>query len=190
MRTITLTLTALALLFGGAQSLFAQESILKAGQSFTLKVSGVPAEDMASLSGIYSVGQSGTIRLQYLEPVRAVGLRPSELAAKIEKAYKTAQIYTKPTINIALAQDTKSAQMVTVNGEVKAPRGVPYNVGMKMLDAIAQCSGFTDFADKKKVILVREGKRSEHDLRTAGGKSDAVLKPGDQIVVKQRKFGF
>ena len=77
-----------------------------------------------------------------------------------------------------------------MTGEVQTSGAVAFSNNMTMLKAIAQRGGFTDFADKKKVYLVRGQSRTEHDLRSAGTKSDAVLRPGDMIVIRGRSGPF
>ena len=53
---------------------------------------------------------------------------------------------------------------VSVIGEVEKPRVVPLVQGMKLRDAIAQCGGWTDFADPKRVRLHRDAKTTHHDI--------------------------
>ena len=55
----------------------AQEAALRIGQSFIIRVTGVPQEDQMALTQEYTIGDNGLIRLQYIEPVQAVGLKPS-----------------------------------------------------------------------------------------------------------------
>ena len=75
-------------------------------------------------------------------------------------------------------------------GEVKAPRSVAFAPGMTMLDAIAQCGGFTDFADEKKVKLTRGGKVTYHKLSTSDPKENVKLQSNDIVTVRPSKGFF
>jgi len=173
----------------GLSNVFAQEPVLKGGQSIALKITGVPQKDQADLNGLYSISDDGSIRLQFIGTVKASGLKPSELAARIESSYRSAEIYTKPTINISInGGDIENQRFVTIMGEIKTPRQVAFTSGMTASDAIAQCGGYTDFGDRRRVKLVRAGVEKTVDLRKVGGVDDAKLQAGDRIVVRQSGF--
>ncbi len=178
-------LVVLGLAAVGSQAASAQEAALRIGQSFVLRVTGVPQEDQIALSQQYTIGDNGLIRLQYIEPVKAAGLKPSELARNIEQAYKGAEIYSKPTVNVTAGdpgQDITS--YISVLGEVKLPQNVPFRPGMTILDAIAACGGFTDFAKAKNTTYISGATRRTADLRNASGADAGIkLKVGDKIVV-------
>ena len=169
---------------------FAQETTLKTGESFGLRISGVPGEEISLVSAQYGISDAGTIRLPYLKfAIKAAGLKPSALARKIEEAYRTAQIYTQPTVQVDASTAATSAQrFLSVVGEIKAPRSVSYQPGMTILDAIAQCSGFTDFADEKKIKLTRGTKVSYHNLSKSSAKENVKVQPNDIITVKPGGF--
>ena len=187
MKRLTL-ITILLISFIGLGNSTAQEPVLKSGMSVLLKITGVPAKDQSVMYAAYSISDSGSIRLQYIGTVQASGLKPSQLAAKIEEAYKESEIYTKPTINIAVNNDTPSQSFVTVMGEVKSPGMIQLTTNMTILSAIAQSGGFTDFAGTKRVRLVRDGKEQILDLRKAGGPGDIKVLAEDTIIVKPATF--
>jgi len=182
-----LTLQFLVLAFGflasGLTSGLAQETTIKTGQSLQIKVTGIPQEDQVALGGVLTIGDDGLLRLQYINPVKAIGLKPSDLAKRIEAEYKSAEIYTNPTVNI-LAADPEGTRFISVLGEVRQPTNVPYRPGMTVLDAIAACGGFSDFAKPKEIKLVSGGETRVLDLRKAGGADASIkIKIGDQIIV-------
>ena len=77
----------------------ANEVTLKEGNSFNLRISGVPADEVALVSQKFTISDGGEIRLPYLKiGIKAAGLKPSVLARKIETAYRAAQIYTSPVV--------------------------------------------------------------------------------------------
>jgi protein involved in polysaccharide export with SLBB domain len=55
---------------------------------------------------------------------------------------------------------------------------------MTLLDAIAQCGGFTDFADEKKVKLTRGTTVTYHKLNSSDPKENARLQPNDIVTVR------
>ena len=57
---------------------------------------------------------------------------------------------------------------------------------MKLMDAIARCGGFTDFAEVKKVKLTRDGKVTYHDLKSSDPKQNIPVKANDLTTVRQK----
>ncbi|MFT5107306.1 MAG: protein involved in polysaccharide export with SLBB domain [Verrucomicrobiales bacterium] len=182
LRYLLLTLLSSSLLLTASN---AQEVILKGGQSITLRIAGVPAEDVRLVSGAFSISDGGTIRLPYLKTgIMAAGLRPSDLARKIESVYKSAQIYTSPNIQVSPGGKNREQRFISVLGEVKAPGTITSVVGLTMLDAIAQTSGFTDFAKTKKVKLTRGSKVTYHDLSKGDPRENVTLQANDIVTVR------
>ncbi|MFP6873727.1 MAG: SLBB domain-containing protein [Verrucomicrobiales bacterium] len=185
MRVHTMVLSAVM----GVATVSAQEPQLENGQSFVLRLAGVPADDQVSISQIYTISDNGTIKLLYLEDEMAVsGLRPSELSRKIEATYKAAQIFTKPNVVITLGEASGVQRFTSILGEVATPRTIGITPGITMIDAIAQCGGFSTFANPKKVKLTRDGKISLHDLTTTTNKDNIKLKSNDIITVPVRRL--
>jgi protein involved in polysaccharide export with SLBB domain len=173
----------------GVTAVCAQEPQLERGQSFLLRLAGVPADDQASISQTYTISDTGTIKLLYLEKeMEADGFRPSELARKIEAAYKAAEIFTKPNITITLGEASGVQRYVSVLGHVEKPGTVGIVPGITMLDAIARCGGFDPFANARKVKLTRAGKATYHDLSQTTNKDNTKIKSNDIITVPQRRL--
>lgn len=161
------------------------EQLLSAGDSIVVKLSGVPLEDTTVVSNTYDIGDSGTINLPYIGEVRAAGVRPSQLQKNIEAAYKSAEIYVHPTIQVTL-NEVKQTQVIYVSGEVKTPRAVPVTPGMTIHDAITAAGGPTDFAKMKAVKHTRGGVTSIRDLRKADNPDAQIpAQPRDKIHVSQ-----
>ncbi|TLD72808.1 hypothetical protein FEM03_01685 [Phragmitibacter flavus] len=163
------------------------EPTLRSGDSIVLKLSGVPSEESALISYTYDISDQGTINLTHLGEVRAAGMRPSALQKSIENAYKSAEIYTNPTILISTSRDGGSGtQVVYVSGEVKTPGAIPMRAGMSVHDAITSASGPTDFAKMKAVKLSRGNNTRELDLRRADNPDASLpVQSGDKIHVSQ-----
>jgi polysaccharide export outer membrane protein len=185
---------ALLLALGAPAHAQTGETTLKPGDQIKITITGVPAGDQQSMAlQLYIVSNEGTIRLQHLKSeVRASGLTPTALARQIEATYKSARIYTNPAINISRNQTADSAQMVTVSGNVRVGGAVVFRPGLRILEAIAEKGGFDDFANTKKVRLVRGQRSQELDLSNVSKNPEVnvVLQPGDLIIVPQGGFGI
>lgn len=179
----------LALLAYAPAALRAQatEQALRQGDSIIVKLSGVPAEEIAIVSNTYDISDNGTINLPYIGEVRASGSRPSQLQKNIEAAYKTAEIFTHPTIQVTPNRSADgNTQVIYVSGEVKTPRAVSITPGMTVHDAITAAGGPTDFANMRKIKLTRGGSTQMIDLKKADGPDAQIpAKPGDKIHVPQ-----
>ena len=159
-------------------------AVLKAGDPVTIELK-VPAEDAANVTSAYTVSETGTLKMPYLEKeIMANGLSVSQLARRIEASYKAAGIYSAPTVNVVLKQEG-FPHSVTVGGEVRNSGAVPLRDNMQLFTAITTAGGFTEFADKRKVKLIRAKKATLYDLRDikADGSNNPVLKDGDLIHV-------
>ena len=184
--TYTKLINFLIVLLIAAAPIFAAEPILQKGQSFGLRLTGVPADDQTSISQTYTISDNGTIKLLYLEEMSAAGMKPSQLMRKVEQAYVSAEIFTKPNVVITLGEAGSIQRYVSVLGEVNTRRGVSYTPGLTLLEAIAQCGGFSDFANPKRVKLTREGKATIHDLSRTTSNANVKLQPNDIITVPAR----
>lgn len=188
----------LALAFFASMGLEAQqgETPIRVGDKLSLSLGGVTLPDEASaLSSIpFTVSNQGTIRLPHLDgEISAQGVTPTELGRRLEAAYKSAGIYTNPRINVARVMDATTSQVVSIIGEVKQGGGtVVYRPGLTLLDAIGEKGGFSDFADVKRVKLIRGNRTTVHNLKDVGGdpRVNVALQPDDRIIIPQSKpFG-
>jgi protein involved in polysaccharide export with SLBB domain len=181
----SLIITVLALILPLA-SAFSQSEI-KAGGSIQITIQGVPTEEKAKIDGLYPVGVNGTINMPFLDgPIKAASLRPEQLAASIEEAYKRAQIYRNPTINVfAAGQERIEEQVVHVGGEVKIPGRTRFTDGLTLWQAIQAAGGATPFGSMKRVTLVRGGKQRQYDV-TQAQFMNIPLKPDDTIMVPHK----
>jgi protein involved in polysaccharide export with SLBB domain len=180
-------LVAMATTFFGRIPVPAQgvEQTLRPGDSIALKLSGVPAEEIAVVNNTYDISDGGTVNLPYIGEVRASGLRPSQLQKNIESAYKSAEIFTHPTVQVTTNKESPT-QVLYVSGEVKTPGRILISPGMTVHQAMTAAGGPTDFAKLKGVKFTRGGQTRILDLKKADGPDAAVqVRPGDQIHVPQ-----
>jgi len=161
---------------------FAQSS-LRVGDAVEIRLSGVPPEEVGQFSGSYTIDAEGLINIPFLGMTKAAGLQPNALQQLIETRLKTEKIFTRPTITITTGQ----VRFVNVGGSVRGPGRVTYTADLTLMTAINAVGGFNDFADRKRVRLIRDGKATV--FNTLDIKKDPTLdpavKPGDQIDVPQ-----
>lgn len=176
----------LVFLLFASQQLIAQTTI-SAGRAIEIQLKGVPSEEMALVSGTYTVSESGTVSMPLLSgPIRAAGLSPTSLARSIEAAYRSAKIYTTPTINvIASSAETLDEQVVTVGDQVVSPGPVKYVRGLTLYNAVQAARGATPFGSMKRVRLTRGGKSAVYNL-TETKHMNILVEPNDTIQVPQK----
>ncbi len=134
---------------------------------------------------VQTVTEDGTITLPYIGTVRAVGLSSGELQKEIQDLY-VPKYYVRLTVTVSAQQ-----RVFYVGGEVKQP-GRQLYVGQTTVTKAIQAAGdFTDFANQKKVWLIRNnGERIKVNCIKAlqDPSLDPPVYPGDQIQVPRRIF--
>jgi polysaccharide export outer membrane protein len=132
------------------------------------------------------IDANGEIRLLHLdEPIKAAGLSASQLAHEIEKRYLKAGIYKHLSVSV-----TMTAKAYYVQGEVNAPGQFQLMSGTTLLQAIAGARGYTPFANKKKVSILRHGKIYTYNAKDLEKhpEKDVKIKAGDVIKVWQQWY--
>jgi polysaccharide export outer membrane protein len=133
------------------------------------------------------VREDGTITLIYSKKFTAVGKTAKELEEDIRKVYVPGYFKEMtPTVKTA-------DSFFYVGGEVKAPgRQVYLNSDITVLRAINAAGGFTDFANKRKIEIIRaSGTAPEwEDCKEVLKHPEKDLKifPGDSVVVHPSMF--
>ena len=177
----TVSILALVMSAGWAT---AQDAVLRAGEQIEIRLGGVPVEEVTQVSGQYQVDGQGFVNLPHIGKIRAGGVTQGDLQNAIENSYRSQQIYTNPTITISVAS---LARFVNIGGDVKAPQRVPFTPDLTLLGAINAAGGFTEYANQKKVRLLRDGNVTIHNVPEIqkDPSKDPHLKPGDTITVEQ-----
>ncbi len=171
----------------GGAALRAQsvDAPLRVGDTFELRIAGVPASQVAQVGGSFTIDGEGAVNLAYLGKIRAVDLSPSQLQSVIEKAYRDAEIFSRPTITVFMQA---AARFVNISGEVRSPRRINYTPDLTLLKAITDAGDFSEYADRRKVRLLRgsevivvDAKKIQEDPS-----QDIKLLPGDQIIIRTK----
>jgi polysaccharide biosynthesis/export protein len=193
-------LWALIALFALAASARAQQNEGKNGQaSATAGAKGsdyiIGAQDRLEISvwkeptltETVPVRPDGKISLPLLNDVQAAGLTPEELSQQITKGLK--KFLTDPQVTVIVTEIL--SQRVYILGEVSRAGAYPLLPGMTVLQALSSCGGFTQFANLKKIYVLRveNGKQEKLPFNykdvvngTEPGQN-ILLKAGDTIVV-------
>ena len=175
------------LIFFGLTAVAFGQATLRVGDPVELKIGGVPAEEQLQVNNTYTVDATGSINVPYINKVKAEGLTPAQLSRSIEETYRAEKVFTNPNITI-LMQPT--ARFVNVGGSVRTPMRVPFTEDMTLLAAVSAAGGFNDFADQKRVRLLRGSEVKIYDVRQfrRDPSQDVKLQPGDRVEVPQTFF--
>ena len=139
-----------------------------------------------TLSGTILVRPDGMISLPLLGDVAASGQTPLQLANQV--AIKLKKYIQDPNVSVVVS--AIHSKIIYLLGEVGKKGPLEMTPGMTMLQAIASGGGLTDYANVKKIYILRDdnGKHQKIPVRykdALKGNSalDLVLVPGDTIVV-------
>ncbi len=139
-----------------------------------------------TLSGPILVRPDGMITLPLLGDVQASGLTPPKLADQI--ASKLKKYFQNPNVSVVIGEI--HSKVVYLLGEVGKKGPVEMTSGMTLLEAIASAGGLTDYANAKKIYILRDeaGKHERipvHYKEALKGDNEfnLALEPGDTIVV-------
>lgn len=169
---------------------------VRSGETVTITIKGVPANEQTSINGQYVISDGGYIYMPMLKSgIKASGNSSSTLARRIEAAYKSAEIYSNPRITIITAgdeirgiNDRKQAnRFVTVAGHVKRPGPVQYNDGMTIYEAVAAAGDASTFGAMNRVEVLSRGRKSIYNMKTDRHRTLKV-KPGDIITVPEKNM--
>ncbi len=163
------------------------QATLRIGDPIEIKIGGVPVDEQTQINNTYTVDVNGDISLPYINKVQAAGLVPAQVAAAAEAKYREEKIFTNPTITIMMQP---TARFVNVGGAVRNPSRVPFTEDLTMLASINAAGGFNDFADQKRVRLLRGSEVKVFDVRQfrRDPSRDPRLQPGDRVEVPQSFF--
>jgi polysaccharide export outer membrane protein len=143
-----------------------------------------------------TVSDSGQVRVPYVGNIVALDRTPRELAYQIKRVLE-GKLYKKATVMLSIEKrTTRSPGKVYLTGEVAKPGVIELraNESLTLTQAILEVGGFSDYANKRKVKLVRKSASSSQvkiiDVSVVidQGRTDLdeALKPGDVVVVPAR----
>lgn len=139
-----------------------------------------------TLSGPLLVRPDGKISMPLMGDIQASGLKPMTLASQISEKLK--KFIKDPEVSVVVTSVHNN--YVYLLGEVGKKGPVVMTPNMTLLEAISSGGGLTDFANKKKIYILRtvNGKQQripvDYKKALKGDESyNLSLQPGDTIVV-------
>ncbi len=175
---------------------------LRAGDKVSFQILEDRLFDDKDMPKSLTVADSGELDLPYIGRVAAADKTCKELVEEIKTSLEK-DYYFRATVVLGLDVANKVLGRVYVWGQVRnqGPVEMAVNENMTAGKAILRAGGFGDFANKKKVRVVRGG-TSESDAKQTfelnmveileGGKpeKDVTLQPDDFILVPSRLINF
>jgi polysaccharide export outer membrane protein len=166
---------------GSAPGAGGSADYLRVGDSLTIIFSDLPQPQPPFDERI---NDEGNITLLYNQPFHAAGESRAQLEKEIRERY-VPRYFVNLTVTVKVLD-----RFYFVDGEVKSPSRQPYVGPMTVLTAIGSCGDFTDFANKRKVKLTRDGHTQTINCIKAltDPRLDVPVYPNDKIHVPRRWF--
>ena len=137
----------------------------------------------AELSGPAVVRPDGKISMPLVGEIQAAGITPESLSATIAEGLS--KYMTRPEVSVAVT--AVNSKRYFISGEVNRPGAYPLLIPTTVLEALVNAGGFRDFADTKKIVVLRGAARRPFNYKEVikGKKTEQniLLEPGDHIIV-------
>jgi polysaccharide biosynthesis/export protein len=139
-----------------------------------------------SLTKTVPVRIDGKISLPLVDDVKAAGLTPLQLKEAVTIALKG--FVDNPNVSVTVME--ANSFKVYVTGEVKQPGVLRIRSEVTLVKLITMAGGFTEWADKKKIMIVTKDKGVEkrvmanYNRIVEGEVPDIVINRGDLVIVK------
>jgi polysaccharide export outer membrane protein len=151
----------------------------------------IGAEDLISIrvwrepenSGQFVVRPDGKVSVPLVGEIQAAGLTPAKLSESIAESLQKVMVHPEVTVGVEKVNSKK----YYIQGEVNRPGSYPLVIDTTVLEALVNAGGFRDFANTKKIVILRGSERLKFNYHqvTKGNQMEQniLLKPGDQIIV-------
>jgi polysaccharide export outer membrane protein len=142
-----------------------------------------------ALSRTVPVRVDGNISLPIINEVRAAGLTPLQLKEALTTRLK--EFIESPNVSVTVME--ANSFKVYVSGQVKTPGVYRLRSETTVLQIIPMAGGFTEWANQKKILIIRKENGKEKRitvnykkiLKGGGTGSNITLKPGDTVIVPE-----
>jgi polysaccharide export outer membrane protein len=133
------------------------------------------------------VRMDGKISLPLVQEIKAAGLTPLQLKEVLTRRLK--EFIENPVVSVTVAE--ANSYKVYVSGQVKTPGVYRLRSETSVAQIIPMAGGFTDWANQKKILIIRNENGREKRmtvnykkiLRGSDPDSNVILKTGDTIIV-------
>lgn len=131
----------------------------------------------------YIVRPDGKITIPLVGDVQAAGLTPERLGEQLKQALT--EYINAPDVTVTITQVNSKKFFIT--GQVNHPGEFPLVVPTRIFDALSNAGGFRDFANKKKIVIIRGAERIRFNysdmLKGKNPEQNVFPENGDTIVV-------
>ncbi|HTZ74147.1 MAG TPA: polysaccharide biosynthesis/export family protein [Candidatus Aquilonibacter sp.] len=140
------------------------------------------------VTGKVPVRPDGMITIPLIGDIKASGLTPDKLQANITS--KLTEYVKDPSVTVVVEE--MNSRQFNVLGKVLHPGSFPLNKPTRVLDALAQAGGFTEFAKVSKIYVLRRDATGTttrlpfNYKRVTNGQDDqddVLLQSGDTVIV-------
>ena len=140
-----------------------------------------------NLSRTVPVRMDGMISIPLVDDIKAAGLTPLQLKELI--LAKLREYVDTPDVTVIVTE--ANSYKVYVQGEVRTPGVIRLKSETSLVQLIVMAGGFTDWADKKKITIIRKEGGKESRIRVNykkiidgdEGAKDLILKSGDIVII-------
>jgi polysaccharide export outer membrane protein len=140
-----------------------------------------------TLSRTVPVRMDGKISLPLIDDIQAAGLTARQLKEVVTKKLK--EFIDTPNVSVIVIE--ANSYKVYVSGQVRTPGVYRLRSETSILQIIPMAGGFTDWANQKKILIIRKENGKEKRIIVNYKKivegdapdSNIVLKAGDTIIV-------
>jgi polysaccharide export outer membrane protein len=138
-----------------------------------------------SMSKTVPVRMDGKISLPLVDDIQAAELTPLQLKDVLTKKLK--DIIDNPTVSVTVME--ANSFKVYVAGEVKTPGAQRLRSETSLVQLMTLVGGFTDWANQKKILIIRKEKGTEKRIKVNykkiidGEEPDIIIKRGDTVIV-------
>lgn len=141
----------------------------------------------AELQRVVPVRPDGKISLPLVNDVGAAGLTPMELRDVLIEKFSA--FIQAPDVSVVVREI--HSFKVSVLGYVKTPGRYEIRSPSTVMDALALAGGFTEFAGRRRITILRQDGGAvrrlrfdyDHAVSNGNGEQNVLVKPGDIIVV-------
>lgn len=137
------------------------------------------------LSQGVQVRPDGKISMQLIGELQAAGLTPSQLQTKVIEALS--EYINKPEVTVSLQAVQSKKYYIT--GGVNRPGTFPLIVPVTVLEALTNAGGFREFANTKKITILRGKKILKFNyndvVKGKNTEQNIMIESGDYIVVPE-----
>ena len=140
-----------------------------------------------TLTRTVPVRSDGKISLPLINDIQAAGLTPLQLREILTQKFK--EFIDDPNVSVVVTE--ANSMKVFVSGQVKIPGVYRLRSETTLLQIIPMAGGFTDWANQKKILIIRneDGKEKRFTVnykkivKGEDRNSNFILKAGDSVIV-------